>query len=215
MKGMRAMGRRGNGRVRWVSRLTGVLAVLLAGTACGDFQGGGSSPSVLVIQSLAASSGADPSSASNVLQSDVVTVCDTGPTIFEDVGEANIYIYLKDNSNPTSASVPSQLNWVQVDRYRVVYKRADGRNTPGVDVPYPFDGGVTFLAVNSPQPVTFTLVRGQAKLEAPLKALASGGAIAISTIADVTFYGKDLGGNAVQVTGSISINFANWGDPDC
>jgi hypothetical protein len=57
-------------------------------------------------------------------------------------------------------------------------------------------------------------VRAQAKLEAPLKALRNGGgAIAISTIADVTFYGTDQNGNTVSVTGSISVNFADWGDP--
>jgi hypothetical protein len=40
-----------------------------------------------------------------------------------------------------------------------------------------------------------------------------GGAFAISTIADVTFYGTDQTGNDVSVTGSISVNFADWGDP--
>jgi len=35
----------------------------------------------------------------------------------------------------------------------------------------------------------------------------------ISTIAHVTFYGKDQNGNEVSVTGSISVNFADWGDP--
>jgi hypothetical protein len=58
------------------------------------------------------------------------------------------------------------------------------------------------------------LVRAQAKLEAPLKALRNGGsAIVISTIADITFYGQDQNGNQVSVTGSISVNFADWGDP--
>lgn len=196
-----------------------IVAATLGGVSCGNYQGGGKSPSVLVIQSLSASSGSNPASAGNSLQSDVETVCGEGaeamPTIFEDLGFAAIYMYLKDNSNPTAAAVPSNLNWVQITRYRVVYKRADGRNTPGVDVPYPFDGGVTFLAVNSPETVSFPLVRLQAKIEPPLRALAVGGAIAIFTIADVTFYGKDLAGNDVQVTGSISVNFANWGDPDC
>ena len=40
------------------------------------------------------------------------------------------------------------------------------------------------------------LVRAQAKLEAPLKALrGGGGAIVISTIAEITFYGTDQNGN--------------------
>jgi hypothetical protein len=32
-------------------------------------------------------------------------------------------------------------------------------------------------------------------------------------VADVTFYGKDLGGKNVAVTGSIGINFGDFGDP--
>jgi hypothetical protein len=59
------------------------------------------------------------------------------------------------------------------------------------------------------------MVRAQAKLEPPLRNLrAGGGAGLISTIADVTFYGKDQTGTDVSVTGSISVNFADWADPD-
>ena len=62
--------------------------------------------------------------------------------------------------------------------------------------------------------VVFTLVRAQAKLEKPLVTLAgtNGGALIISTIADVTFFGKDQTGRDVTVTGSMSINFADWAD---
>jgi hypothetical protein len=30
----------------------------------------------------------------------------------------------------------------------------------------------------------------------------------------VTFYGQDQTGREVTVTGTISVDFANWGDPD-
>ena len=60
----------------------------------------------------------------------------------------------------------------------------------------------------------FELVRHQAKEEAPLKALANGGgSINISTIAQITFYGRDQAGNDVSVTGSITVDFADFGDP--
>ena len=59
-----------------------------------------------------------------------------------------------------------------------------------------------------------TLVRLQAKSEAPLKALIGGnGAFAISTIAEITFYGQDQAGREVSVTAKISVTFADWGDP--
>jgi hypothetical protein len=181
----------------------------------------GRSPAFLVIDQLTGTSGADPGQTGFTLQSDVVTFVEQTfngeqirvPTYFEDSGSAIMYMLLKDNSDPTNAAVPSTANRMKINRYRVVYRRADGRNTPGVDVPYPFDGAITATITQSTSSVNFTLVRLQAKLEAPLSALA-GRLNAISTIADVTFYGEDLAGNAFQVTGSISVTFADFGDPD-
>jgi hypothetical protein len=96
----------------------------------------------------------------------------------------------------------------------VKFTRSDGRNTPGVDVPYPFDGAATGTFDSNGGTLTFVLVRAQAKLDPPLKALRNGGgAIMISTIATVTFYGQDQAGNQVSVSGTISVNFADWGDP--
>ena len=58
--------------------------------------------------------------------------------------------------------------------------------------------------------IRVVLVRAQAKLEKPLVTLVGirGGALIISTIADVTFFGKDQTGRDATVTGSISVNFA-------
>jgi hypothetical protein len=59
-------------------------------------------------------------------------------------------------------------------------------------------------------------VRVQAKNEAPLLQLITGGspAGAISTLADVTFYGQDQTGREVTISGTIAVDFANWGDPE-
>ena len=95
------------------------------------------------------------------------------------------------------------------------FRRGDGRKTPGVDVPYPFDGGMSFTAIGGVSSGNFVLVRAQAKLEPPLLNLRGlGGAVIISTIADVTFYGHDQTGIPVSVTGQISVNFADWVDPE-
>ena len=48
---------------------------------------------------------------------------------------------MRDVTNPNG---PTSNNAITVNRYRVTYRRSDGRNTPGVDVPYAFDGAVTF-----------------------------------------------------------------------
>jgi hypothetical protein len=190
--------------------LCAVVVMAICLVSCGKVSRSGRSPSILVIDQLTAASGATPAEFGNVLQSDVLT----NGSIFADTGSAVMYLVLKDNADPTNAAVPSVLNRMKITRYRVVYRRADGRNTPGVDVPYPFDGAITATITHATSSVNFTLVRVQAKVEAPLAALANqGGAIAISTIADITFYGEDLAGNAFQATGSISINFADWADP--
>ena len=55
----------------------------------------------------------------------------------------------------------------------IEYVRADGRNVPGVDVPYAFDGGATATITPQSVDVIFELVRHSAKLEAPLMALAN------------------------------------------
>jgi len=211
-----------NWRIRHVAAALAAVVSLMASASCGDVVRQGRSPSFLVIDSLTAASGAKPGTFGQTLESDVVTnVTETVggqqvkvPTVYEDLGEMQLRILLKDQGTPGAPATPSNINSITVNRYRVVYRRADGRNTPGVDVPYPFDGAVTATISNTPFQISFILVRIQAKLEAPLKALAGiGGQVAISTIADVTLYGQDLAGNEVDCTGSISVNFADWGDP--
>ena len=59
--------------------------------------------------------------------------------------------------------------------------------------------------------LSFELVRHVAKMETPLVELGSNAAI-ITTIADVTFYGRDQVGNDVTVSGTMQIDFGNFGD---
>lgn len=186
------------------------LAGLVCTAGCGEVVRQGTGNGFLVIDSLlGAKGGATSATFGNVLSSDVIM----NGGIWDDPGRVTMRLVPKDISSTLSTN-----NWVTINRYRVVFRRADGRNQPGVDVPYAFDGAVTFTV--GPEEVTagFTLVRIQAKLEPPLSTLvitpgALGGAITISTLADVTFYGRDQVGNDISVTGTISINFADWGDP--
>ena len=94
------------------------------------------------------------------------------------------------------------LNDVTFTRYHVAYRRSDGRNTPGVDVPFAFDGASTFTVSSQGGTATFELVRHVAKAEAPLKALVSDFTV-ITTIADVTFFGKDQAEKNVTITNKI------------
>jgi hypothetical protein len=206
---------------RWIP--AGVVLLAFAGAAaCGHQNTTGRSPSYLIVEGLAAASGAKPSDFTGTLESDVVTNVNvmlgtqavSQPTVYEDIGQVKLRMALKDQGTGTTVTSPSAANAITVTRYHVEYKRSDGRNTPGVDVPYAFDGAATGTIGSDGGSLTFVIVRAQAKLEAPLKALRNGGgAIVISTIAEVTFYGTDQNNNQVSVVGSITVNFADWGDP--
>ena len=134
------------------------------------------------------------------------------PTIFNDLGQAQLSLALKDLGSPTAPYVATPNNQVTISRVHVEYMRADGRNTPGVDVPYPFDGAVTgTIPTTGSLTIGFEIVKHVAKEESPLVQLQTSASI-ITTIARVTFYGTDLVGNAVTATGQIQIDFGNFGD---
>lgn len=204
--------------MRTATRLLSLAVLLAATSSCGDAIRQGRSPAILVINSLqAAPSGGHGANAFvGTLLSDVqvllispdpCTAASPCPTVFDDLGQASLSLAMKDVT-----VTPTTNNQVTINRYTVTFSRSDGRNTPGVDVPYPFDGAVTVtLAPNAAATVSFELVRHVAKQEAPLVQLISNPSI-ITTIATVTFYGQDLVGNAIQVTGSIVVEFGNFGD---
>ena len=213
-----------SGKAVWGSGvILAVVALVLLVAGCGKATEG-QGPVFLVLQELVAASGAEPGQYSETLSSDVLTyVKATDPatgnesavaTRFQDNGRATLHVEMKDIGRPGSPNTPSTNNQVVIERYHVNYIRADGRNTPGVDVPYGFDGMMTGTIGADNGQFTFPLVRASAKLEPPLAALAGGGgAQHISCIAQITFYGHDIAGNAVSVTGSLTVDFADWGDP--
>jgi hypothetical protein len=201
-------GRARAGRV--VSGLVAAAMALAPLTGCTVGQRQGQSSSYFFIQSLQAASGATPDKLSGTLASDVVTK----GTIYADPAEVIVKLALKDPGTSDTPTVPSTTNYITLTRYHVDFVRADGRDQQGIDVPYSFDGGITATVTADSATVDFTLVRIQSKIEAPLAQLVgSGGAITISTIARVTFYGADQAGREVSATGNISVNFADWGDP--
>lgn len=193
----------------------GILA--LTGASCGDVSLQGRSPMLLVIDLLAGSSGnTTPGPFGNPLFSDVLTsVTSPAPctaeapcqTVFGDLGQVVLRVIPKD----ITITEPTTNNTVTITRYRVVYRRADGRNTPGVDVPYGFDGAVTgTVPTSGTVTLGFELVRHAAKQESPLVQLVQNPGI-ITTIAEVTFFGADQAGNDIAVTGLIQVDFGNFG----
>jgi hypothetical protein len=199
----------------WIA--LGVFAAALASAGCGELSTQGRSPVQLEIMALEAASGATPDEFGASLHSDVITNVDrtvngeqvTVATIFNDNGAVQFALVMKDQGSPAA---PAPLNAVTITRYRVVYHRTDGHNIQGVDVPFAFDSAVTVTVGSEGASTGFQLVRTSAKQEAPLRALVNNPDI-ISTIADVTFYGHDQAGNDISATGSIGVDFGNFGDP--
>jgi hypothetical protein len=203
---------------------TAALAVIaLASASCGEAARTGQAPVILIIDELTAASGAEPEDFEGVLYSDVQTLIEQQingqtvrvPTIFPDTGRVTMRIALKNPGTITSPLAPSTLNEVTLSRYRVTFVRSDGRNTQGVDIPYSFDGALTMTVTSGGASGVFDLVRHAMKSEPPLRNLVgAGGARFISTIAEITFFGRDQAGNDVTAFATLSVNFGDWADPD-
>lgn len=201
-----------------VARIACGAASVIATASCGsEMLRTGRSPAYMVVTKIGGQAGGSSGSPTAGLLSDVQTLVDETvngqttkvATIYNDSATATIRVDLK---NPSID--PTAINAITVTRYHVEFRRADGRNTPGVDVPYPFDGATSItIDAGSSADVGFEIVRHQAKLEPPLANLAGlGGLGFISTIAQITFYGRDQNGNEVTATGSLDVQFGDFAD---
>lgn len=194
-------------------------AVLITSVSCGgEMLRTGRAPVFMVVTNMQASQGNAATTLTAFLLSDVQVLIEETingvkvkvPTYYNDNAQATIRVEAK---NQTATTSP--LNDVTLTRYHVDFRRSDGRNTPGVDVPYGFDGGlgITIPAGGSGN-VAFELIRHQAKLEPPLRNLVGFGGLGfISTIAEVTFYGHDQNGNELMATAMIDVQFGDFADP--
>ena len=193
-----------------VVAVAGAVLCLLGTAACNELVGASRSSTILVIERIGAARGGTPDDPiPTFLDSDVVT----NGGVFADIGRVTTRLAFKSPGTSENPASPTSANWVTITGYRIVYRRTDGRATPGVDVPHPFEGGMTMTTLDIGTG-EFTLVRAQAKLEPPLILLRDGGgAVALSVIAEITFTGHDQTGAAVTADGTIGINFADYADP--
>jgi len=195
-----------------VARLIVAAACVMTSASCGgELLRTGRSPVYLVVDRVSADPGASGGSFAFLL-SDVLG---TGGAVSND----NVTVTVRtEQKNPTVGATP--VNSVTLTRYRVNFRRTDGRNTPGTDVPHGFDGGLSrTITAGSSADVSFEIVRHQMKLEPPLKNLAGindAGARSISglgflsTIAEITIWGRDQNGNEVTATASIDVHFGDF-----
>ena len=211
-------------------RLVVVGACVLTAAGCGnELLLTGRGAHILVITSIAGASGSAPAEFVSNLQSDVQVLVRTTvnsvevvtPTIFNDLVRVTLQLIAKNQSGLVPGGVTpatSPINAVTINRYRVTFRRSDGRNTPGVDVPFGFDGAVTAIVTPEDEDgtdVIFDIVRHQAKLDPPLRNLVGFKGLGfISTIAEITVWGRDQNGNEVSATGSMDVQFSDFGDEE-
>src|SRR6266571_4432350 len=128
-----------------------VLAAAMAAASCGDVTRDSRAPVLIVVDSLFAQPGGSTSaqSGATTLFSDVQRLvtspapCSTTSpcaTVFNDSVQVTMHLEPKDIGVTGSFIPPSSNNQVTIRRYHVSFRRADGRNTEGVDVPFAFDG---------------------------------------------------------------------------
>ena len=113
----------------------------------------------------------------------------------------------------TAALAPTTNNEVTITRITSSTSRADGRNTPGVDVPFGFDGAITGTIPAPAATLTlgFELVRNVAKQESPLAQLREQQQLHLDDRDDhVLRHRSDR--QRDQVTGQMPIEFGNFGD---
>jgi len=184
----------------------GLVAVALASASCGSVVRQGTGTSFLIVNELAFARGDEPDTFVANAISDV-----NGPNEvqFNDLARATFSLGLKDPGAPGAPALPSQNQFITIDRYHVRFFRADGRDRQGVDVPYDFDGAFTVTVGSGTVETPFTVVRHDAKREAPLATLGVNGVV-LTIMAEITFYGRDQTGHQVVASARASIDFGNF-----
>jgi len=188
-------------------KIAAILCVFFFLLSCNPLEDDSTSSSLLLILNITGTTidGDDVS----FQQSDVVIA----GAVYADTATATLQAKLL-NPEPLIPQA-SQYTSIVVTRYVVSYSRSDGQNTPGVDVPYSFEGSLsTLIEIDATVDIPIVIVREVAKLESPLFDLRAGGDEGVLQVtATIDFYGHDLVNNAVKATGYLSIFFADYIDP--
>lgn len=199
-----------------------LLAVALLSYACTRVEDNARSGSLLTISTVTGTAGGNGGAANTApMLSDT---CDNDNGAPQDPELCSVF---NDNANvsfandflaigPTATGqAPTFMNDVIVNRYRVDYFRPNGRNTPGVDVPFGIDGTMNLrVAIGGTSSGSIIVVRHEAKHESPLYELDNGSSEGVLTVnAQLHFWGNDISGRVVDAIGYLEIHFANFAEP--
>lgn len=202
----------------WALRGGVVSLAVIMGACVPQWAQDNSSPFILEIAAITNGAGQTP------IISDLQS--DTG-SVFNDEARVTVNAFRK-NNNPDTGTSP--VEHIYLERYEVRYFRTDGRDQEGVDVPFRTTGPLGNVRFHTPGPggageveltVSVTIVRHQAKLEPPLRNLASitvsdtsaigfSGPGVLTCVAEITVHGRTLQGDALQAVGRANVIFANF-----
>ncbi len=195
-------------KLRIALKIIAIIPVLFLLVSCSNIiREGSRSQSLLVLSEIQGKTydGKD----ADFLESDVVVVDPLlGNIVHSDIVSCTLEAKLKDPVPPGGGI--SQYTSIQVTRYSVQYALPTGGGTPGVDVPYDFEGSLSVLIeTGSSIAVDIVLVRADAKQNPPLIGL-RGTTTIIQNVATITFYGNDMDSNPVQTSGKLTVYFADY-----
>ncbi len=179
-----------------------IVLVVVGFSRCNIFEGGSTSNTILIINSITDKDGELP------IFSNVAYLINT-------LGEVNLTAMpINPNLDPLNASYYYS---VIVDQIDVEYSRSDGLSQEGRDIPFSFSQKV-YYRVDLEAIVTFpfNIVQHVAKLEPPLVDLVNYGEEEFLKLeAKVTFHGIDLGGHRVSpVIAVVSVWCGNFGEEE-
>ena len=145
----------------WGSRLLALALITstVFTTSCGDTVRQGTGNSFLILNGIEAASGAEPDRPE---RDPALGRGDGRRRRADDLQRRRpgaVHPGLKDPGTTTAPNAPTQFDFITLDRYRVRFIRTDGRNTPGVDVPYGFDGAMTITVSGGEPSAGFKIVR--------------------------------------------------------
>jgi hypothetical protein len=184
---------------RWLAAF-GILGAVGAGLAlsgCGAAYVEGNTASVLLL---------------------IESIAEGTPQLSDVRGEngliVNCQIELAVSARPKNPNGPVGISEdVQLTRYTVTYRRADGRSVEGIDVPFAISGNTAAMVDSGGTGATallVDLVRHQAKLEPPLMNIT--GLQVVTMIADISVFGETVSGKSVSARGSAQVTFADFAD---
>jgi hypothetical protein len=193
---------------------------LLTYVACTEVEDNTRSASLLTVSQVVGAPGSPGETAGTPLLSDV---CDNPNDASQDPDTCTVF---NDNADVTldndflqigpgsGVGSPGFINDIVATQYRIDYVRPNGRNTPGIDVPFGIDGTMDIrVPVNGTKTVSILVVRHQAKREPPLSEITTGeGETVITANALIQVFGHDIAGRTVNATGFLEIHWANYGE---